>query len=211
MVCTRLLLKSTLTCLVVLLATPPARAQQDPKQTPENTISIELAEPAKAQQFSRPLKFFVADTIDRSGNAQPMLVLRPRGGIYLDRKPTEIVKQALEQSLKAADMLAPDADSADYLLTVYVFHFGLGQGSGLEFFGKLDLGVMVKDPKSGKSQQVTAMGTSIQGVAVRKKNILKNVKANLEEALQDGLRNLLRGQKLRDAVEAAALPAGGRA
>ena len=199
--------------LVSLMCLIPAGAWpqdlRDPKQTPENTIGIELAEPVKPQKFARPLKFFVADAIDRSGNPQPMLVLRPRGGIYLDRKPVEIVKQALEHSLKAADLLAADAASADYLLTVFVFHYGLGAGSGMEFFGKLDLGVMVKDVKTGKSQQVTAIGASVQGAAVLKKNILKNVKAILEEALQDGLRNFLRGQKLRDVVEGTPAAGGG--
>ena len=199
----RLVLSTTLFFLTWSVPFVLRAGDQDPKQTKDNTITIELPEPVPPQKFSRPLKFFVADAIDRSGNPQPMLVLRPRGGIYLDRKPTEIVKQALEQSLKAADLLASDSDSADYLLTIYVFHFGLAAGSGQEYFGKLDVAVMVKDPKTGKSQQVTAMGASIQSAAFRKKNIVKNVKANLEMALQDGLRNFLRGQKLRDAVDAA--------
>ena len=204
---TSLRLTCTAICVGLFFCALPGAAAQEPKQTPENTISIQLAEPVKPQAFPSPVKFLVVDAIDRSGNPQPMLVFKPRGGIYLDRKPTEVVRQALEESLKAAGLLAPDAASADYLLTVYVFHFGLAGGSGMEYFGKLDLGVMVKNPRTGKSQQVTAMGASIQGIAVRKKNILKNVKANLEEALHDGLRNLLRGQKLRDAVTAGGAPA----
>ena len=91
-------------------------------------------------------------------------------------------------------------ESADYLLTVYLFHFGLATGSGVEYFGKVDLNVVVKGVASGKSQEVTALGTSIQGIAFRKKSIHKNVEANIDEALESALRNFLRGTKLRDAV-----------
>jgi len=83
---------------------------------------------------------------------------------------------------------------------VYVFHFGLAPGIGFEYFGKVDLNVVVKDLASGKSQEVTDLGTSIQGAAFRKKNILKNIESNISEALEAALRNFLRGTKLRDAV-----------
>jgi hypothetical protein len=174
--------------------------QKDPKKTPENTITVGLSEPVRLQTFPRTVKFYIAGVVDRSGNPQPILVWRPRGGIYLDREPKVVVQEALEQSLKAADALATDAQSADYVMNIYLFHFGLAEGSGMEFYGKVDLNVVLKNPKSGKSIEVTAMGTSIQGTAVRKKNILANVKVNLEMALQESIRNLLRGTKLRDAV-----------
>jgi hypothetical protein len=126
--------------------------------------------------------------------------MKERGGIFLDKQPTEIVQQALQETLQKSSLLAPDRASADYLLTVYLFHFGLAQSVGFEFFGKVDLNVVVKDPASGKSQEVTALGTSIQGGAIRKKSIQKNVEANISEALESALRNFLRGTKLRDAV-----------
>jgi hypothetical protein len=182
----------------------------EPKPTAENTISIKLANPVKPQTFPKPIKFYIENVIDRSGNPQPMLVWKPRGGIFLDRQPTEIVHQALEETLKQADLLATDRAAANYAFTVYVFHFGLASGSGMEFFGKVDLNVVVKDVATGKSQTVTALGTSIQKGAVRKKNILKNVEENVEGALEDALRNFLRGTKLREAVtppEAAPAPA----
>jgi len=178
----------------------------DPKPTPENTISVQLAEPVKPQTFSRPLKFFLVDVIDRSGTAQPMLVFKPRGGIFLDRTPAEITRGGLETCLKSANMLAADRDSADFLLTVYLFNFGLSDSSGMDFFGKVEFAALLKNPKTAKSQQITASGTSIAGVAVRKKNIQKNVKEDIERAFGDALRNLLRGVKLRDAVSALDVP-----
>jgi len=195
-------------CILVAcgLASADARAD-DPKPTPENTIHVQLAEPVKPQTFPRPLKFFVVDVIDRSGNAQPMMVLKPRGGIFLDRTPTEITRAGLEACLKSADMLAVDRDSADFLLTVYLFNFGLSDSSGMDFFGKVEFAVTVKNPKTAKSQQVSASGTSIAGLAVRKKNIQKNVQEDIERAFSDALRNLLRGVKLRDAVAALDVPA----
>jgi hypothetical protein len=177
-------------------------AAEEPTPSAQNTISVKLENPVKPQTFPRPIKFFVENVIDRSGNPQPLLVYKPRGGVFLDRQPTEIVRQAVTETLRSSDLLAPDRESADYLLTVYLFHFGLATGSGLEFFGKVDLNVVVKEVASGKSQEVTALGTSIQGGAVRKKNILKNVEANINEALESALRNFLRGTKLRDAVAA---------
>jgi hypothetical protein len=179
----------------------PARAE-DPKPTPENTIHVEIAEPVKPQTFPRPLKFFLVDVVDRSGSAQPMLVFKPRGGIFLDHTPSEITRTGLEACLKSADMLAKDRDSADFLLTVYLFNFGLSESSGMDFFGKVEFAVMLRNPKTKKSQQITASGTSIAGAAVRKKNIQKNVQEDIEHAFGDALRNLLRGVKLRDAVAA---------
>jgi hypothetical protein len=179
----------------------------DPKPTPENTIHITLGTPVTPQKFSRPVKFFVGDVIDRAGNAQPMLVTEARGGIFVDRLPADIVREALASSLQAADMLAPDAASADLILNVYLFHFGLAPSLG-DFFGKIELAVAVKDPKSGKSQQISATGTSISHIAVRKKNEMKDLEADFNGALSDAIRNLLRGQALHDAVmSAAALPA----
>lgn len=195
--------------LLLIGATVMLRAADDPKPKPENTISIEIPS-VKPQTFAKPVKFFVDKVVDRSGDPQPMLMFQPRGGVFIDREPVAIVREALEKSLKEADLLAADKAAATYVLDVYVFHFGLGSGSGMEFFGKVDLNVVVKEPASGKSQTVTAMGTSIQGTAIRKKNILKNIEENVEGALQDALRNFLRGAKLRDAIAAmpAAEPAG---
>lgn len=196
-------LAKTAALMLLICATAMLRAADEPKPTPENTISIEIPS-VKPQAFARPMKFFIDKVIDRSGDPQPMLMFRPRGGVFIDREPVAIVREALEKSLKEANLLAPDKNSANYVLDVYVFHFGLGSGSGMEFFGKVDLNVMLKDPAGGKSQTVTAMGTSIQGTAIRKKNILKNIEENVESALQDALRNFLRGAKLRDAITAMA-------
>src|SRR6266436_3167168 len=80
-------------CVLAMCALLAVQARaEDPKPTPENTITVQLAEPVKPQTFSRPLKFFLVDVIDRSGNAQPMMVFKPRGGIFLDRTPVEITK-----------------------------------------------------------------------------------------------------------------------
>lgn len=189
---------------VLLLLSVLAFAADDPKQTPANTINISFAELPKPQTFAQPIKFYIDDVIDRSGNAQPMLVLKQRGGVYLDQEPVKITRAALEQALKSGDLLATDKASADYLLTAYVFHFGLAEGSGYDFYGKVDLAVVVKNAKSGKSQQVTALGTAIENAAFRKKTLLKNVKENIETALEEAMRNFLRGTKLRDAVVALA-------
>jgi hypothetical protein len=177
-------------------------AGQDPKPKPENTISVHLGEPVPAQKFANPPKFWISDVIDRSGNPQPMLVLKERGGIFLDRQPTVIVREALEESLRAANLLAMDANSADLVLKIYLFQFGLAQGSQLDFFGKVEFTAMVKNLKSGESLEVKAAGTSIAKVAVRKKNIQKNVQDDVEESLRDAVRNFLRGQQLKDAVGA---------
>jgi hypothetical protein len=186
--------------LLACAVTPCTGRADEPKPTPENTIHIQLAAPVPPQKFAKPPKFFISDVIDRSGNPQPMLVLRERGGVFLDRQPTQIAREAIEQSLKAADLLAADAPSADLALQIYVFHFGLAQGSGLDFFGKVEFSVMVKNLKTEESQEVQAKGTSIANAAVRKKNIQKNVQANIEGALEDAVRNLLRGTQLKEAV-----------
>jgi len=137
--------------------------------------------------------------VDRAGNAQPMLVTSARGGIFVDRLPVDIVREALESSLKTGDVLSPDAASADLVLNVYLFHFGLAPSMG-DLFGKVELAVAVKDPKTGKSQQISANGTSISHMAVRKKNEMKNLETDFNGALSDAVRNLLRGQALHDAV-----------
>ena len=194
----------------VLLASALASAAafaDDPKPTPENTIHVELVETVKPQAFARPLKFFVGDVTDRSGNAQPMLVYKPRKGIFLDRTPEEITREGLTNCLKSADMLAADRESADFVLAVYLFRFGLSDSSGMDFFGKVEFAVVVKNPRTGKSQQVSASGTSIAGIAILKKNIQKNVLEDINKAFGDALRNLLRGEKLRDAVAALDVPA----
>ncbi len=192
------LLRSGL-ALALLPACLPVFASE-PKPTPENTIQIRLADPVKPQSFPRPVKFFVGNLTDRSGNPQPLLVYKDRGGVFLDRQPTEILREGLETSLRNAGALAADADSADLVLNVYVFHFGLGASSGIDFFGKVEFTLVVKNPKTGESKEVKASGTSIAATAIRKKNLQKNVQADIEGALADALRNFLRGTGLRDAV-----------
>ena len=191
-----------ITVLCVVTTVTAVAGTKEPQPTPENTINVQLSEPVRPLAFTHPIKFFVADVIDRSGNAQPMLVYKPQGGIFLDKAPTEITRAGLENCLKAANMLASDRGSADLLLSVYLFHFGLANGSGFDFFGKVEFAVMVKNPKTGKSEQITALGTSIASGAMRKKNVQKNVQEDIEHAFQGALQNLLRGVKLRDAVNA---------
>src|ERR1700719_1063266 len=138
-------------CVLIICSLLAANARaEDPKPTPDNTIHVQLAEPVKPQTFSRPLKFFLVDVVDRSGSAQPMMVFKPRGGIFLDHTPTEITRAGLETCLKSADMLAKDRDSADFLLTLYLFNFGLSESSGMDFFGKVEFAVMLKNPKTAK-------------------------------------------------------------
>ncbi|HXT26981.1 MAG TPA: hypothetical protein VN749_19345 [Candidatus Eisenbacteria bacterium] len=181
------------------VAIPSAQADE-PKPKPENTITILPGEPVAPQKFERSPKFWIADITDRSGNPQPLLVMKERGGVFLDKQPTAIVKDALEQSLRAANLLASDAASADLVLRVYVFHFGLASGSFLDFFGKVEFSTMVKNPKTGESLEVKAVGTSIANGAMRKKNMQKNVEENIEGALRDATRNFLRGTQLKEAV-----------
>ena len=180
------------------LTTHPAQADE-PKPKPENTITIQ-PEPVPPPKFERLPKFWIVDITDRSGNPQPLLVMKERGGVFLDKQPTAIVKDALEQSLKAANLLAADAASADLVLRVYLFHFGLASGSALDFFGKVEFSTMVKSPKTGESLEVKAVGTSIANGAMRKKNMQKNVEENIEAALRDATRNFLRGTQLKEAV-----------
>ena len=175
-------------------------AADEPKPTPENTISVRLAEPVPAQKFDPTPKFWITDVTDRSGNPQPMMVLKDRGGVFLDREPTAILREAINDSLKSANLLATDAGSADLTVRLYLFHFGLAQGSGLDFFSKVEFSAMVNIPKTGESQEVKAAGTSIAKGAFRKKNIQKNVEGNLQEALKDATRNFLRGVQLKQAV-----------
>lgn len=136
-----------------------------------------------------------------------MLVYKPRNGIFLNRTPAEITRDGLTRCLQAADMVAADRDSADFVLTVYLFRFGLSDSSGMDFFGKVEFAVVAKNPKTGKSQQVSAAGTSIARAAILKKNIQKNVLEDINKAFGHAVRNLLRGEKLRDAVVALDVPA----
>jgi len=179
-----------------------AAPADEPKPKPENTISITLSEPVLAQKFEHPPKFWIAGVTDRSGNPQPLLVMKARGGIFLDKQPTAILKDWLEQSLKAANLLAADEASADLVLRVYVFQFGLASGSGLDFFGKVEFSTMVKNLKTSESVEVKAAGTSIANGAVRKKNMQRNVQEDIEAALRDAVRNFLRGAQLKEAVAA---------
>jgi hypothetical protein len=177
-----------------------AASPDDPKPKPENTIHVELSPLVTPEVFGRPLHFYVAAVVDRSGSPQPLLLLRERGGIFVDRAPTEIVREGIVASLRAANLSAEDEAHADMVLRPYLFHFGLESGSGEDLFGKVEMAVTVKDVKSGDSKEITAAGTSIAGLALRKKNIEKNMKGDMEAALQDAITNLLRGTQLRDAV-----------
>jgi hypothetical protein len=178
-----------------------ARAVADePKPKPENIISVHLTEPVAPQKFEHVPKFWITDISDRSGNPQPMLVLKSRGGIFLDRQPTVIVRETLEESLRSGNLLAADSNSADLVIRLYLFHFGLAEGSGLDFFGKVEYSAIVKNPKTGETAEVKATGTSIAKGAARKKNVQKNVQEDLEESLKDATRNFLRGQQLKEAV-----------
>ena len=194
----QLRLSAALLCFLSALANT-GRCSDNPKQTPANTVSIHV-DPVKPQTFPQKTTFFINRIVDRSGNPQPLLAYTPRGGVFFDREPVEIVRQAIEDSFKSAGMLAPDAASADLTMDVYLFEFGLAKGSGFEFFAKIELNVVLKNNSGAKSQPVTALGTSIQGRAILKSNIQKNVTVNVEEALQDSIRSLLRGVKFRDAV-----------
>ena len=191
------LLLLALSCVAKSLA-----AADEPKATPGNTITIQLGDPVPAQKLDPTPKFWITCVTDRSGNPQPLLVLKARGGIFLDKQPTAIVKDSLEHSLKAANLLAADEASADLVLRVYVFQFGLASGSALDFFGKVEFSAMVKNPKTGESTEVKAAGTSIANGAMRKKNMQKNVEENIESALRDATRNFLRGAQLKEAVAA---------
>lgn len=188
-------------CVLALILVSSSFAADEPKQKPENTIHLDLSEPVTPQAFVRPTTFYVDKVIDRSGNAQPHLVLKARGGVFVDSEPTELMRSALDASLKKGNVLAPSKEAADYVLDVYLFHFGLAEGSGLDYYGKVDLNIVMRS-KSGKSQQITALGTSLGNPARLKKNLQKNLKANLEEAIQAALRNFLRGTQLREAVAA---------
>src|SRR5258708_8862903 len=104
------------------------------KQTPDNTIAVHLTSPVVPLKFSRPVKFHLHEVIDRSGNPNPLLVAHYRWGFFLDREPREIVREALETSLKVAELWAPDETSADYSLDVYVLQFGLSKQSRFDLY-----------------------------------------------------------------------------
>src|SRR5262249_57248136 len=114
----------------------------------ENRVRVNLGERVPPQKFASPPKFWIKEMADRSGNPQPMLVLHSRGGIFLDRQPTVIVREALEESLKSSNLLAADADSADLVIPVYLFLFGLTPSSGLGFFGKGEFSAIMQKPKT---------------------------------------------------------------
>src|SRR5215813_8301870 len=185
-------------CLI-FLATITVRGSDNPKQTATNTVSIHV-DPVKPQVFPQKTTFFIDRIVDRSGKPQPLLAYAPRGGVFFDREPGAVVREALENSFRAGEMLAPAAGSADVVLDVYIFEFGLSPGSGFEFFAKVELSVVLRNNSGLKSEPVTALGTSIQNRAILKSNIQKNVTVNVEEALHDAVRSLVRGTKFRDTV-----------
>ncbi len=202
--------KSLLLAAIVLAGSGLLLRADDPKANPDNTIHVELSPPVTPQSFVRAVHFFVTDVVDRSGNPQPMLLMKSRGGLFVDRQPTEIVRISIMVSLRAANLLAANESEADVVLQPYLFHFGLENGSNMDYFGKVEFAVTVTDAKTGDSKQVSANGTSIAGRGFRKKTIAKNMKEDMDAALEDAVTNLLRGSQLRDAVNsfgAAAEPA----
>src|SRR6516225_723057 len=104
-------------CISLLLFAVPCKTGStapvdEPKPTPENTISIQLGDPVPAQKFDRSSKFWIAGVADRSGNPQPLLVMKSRGGVFLDKQPTAIMKDSLEQSLEVKAAGTSIADGA---------------------------------------------------------------------------------------------------
>jgi len=206
-------------CLFLSLQQISSQAADEPKQTPENTITVQLAAPVKPQTFPRPVKFFVHDVIDRTGDPDPMLLYRGAStffghefgvsGVYFDREPKIVVREALEDSLRAAGMLAPDEAAADYLLTVYLFHFGVA-GSEAGLYAKVELNIEVKNPRAGRSEQVTALGTAFEPARVKKEkkkpSWVTKMEATLRDALTAALQNFLRSGKLREALDTLAAP-----
>jgi hypothetical protein len=181
-------------CFFLPLEEVSSRAADEPKPTPENTISIQLAAPVKPQTFPRPVKFLVHDVIDRTGDPDPMLLYKTPSisffgreygvrGVYFDREPKIIVSQALEDSLRAAGMLAPDEAAADYLLTVNLFSFGVA-GSEAGLYAKVELNVEVKNPRAGRSEQVTALGTGFQPARVKKEKKKPSWMTKMEATLR---------------------------
>src|ERR1700722_9546297 len=111
---------SAAACFCLLLPLFAAGTSDDPKPRPENTIHVELSPLVTPQAFGRPLHFYVARVVDRSGSPQPMLLLRERGGIFVDRAPTEIVREGIVASLQAANLSAEDEAQADIVLRPYL-------------------------------------------------------------------------------------------
>src|SRR5713226_3726743 len=66
--------------LVLGALTGTAVWADEPKPTPENTISLHLAEPVAPQKLAGPPKFFITEVTDRSGNPEPRIVFKERGG-----------------------------------------------------------------------------------------------------------------------------------
>jgi hypothetical protein len=192
--------KSWLLSAIVLVSSGLALRADDPKPNRANTIHLGLSPLVTPESFERAVHFFVAEVVDRSGNPQPMLLLKSRGGLFVDRQPTEIVRTSIMESLRAANLLAQNESAADVVLVPYLFHFGLENGSSMDYFGKVEFLVTVKDLKTGDSKQVSANGTSIAGRGFRKKTIAKNMQEDMNAALEDAVTNLLRGTQLRDAV-----------
>jgi hypothetical protein len=179
--------------VATFLFQPDPIAAGDPKQTDKNTYTLQLANPIEPLRFSRPLKFHVQDVEDRTGNSPPRLVLRSQGGVYLSREPREIVREWVELSLQSAGLLAADAASADYWLTVYLHHFGHASGIAREYFFKVDLSVLAANRRTGESEKITTLGTSI----TRNK---KQIQLNMETALVKALRGFLRGARFGEVI-----------
>jgi ribosomal protein L12E/L44/L45/RPP1/RPP2 len=167
---------------------------KNPVQKANNTITLRVSEPIEPLSFSQPIKFHLQEVVDRTGNSPPNLVLEKEGGIYVSPEPREIIRQRVADSLRAAGLLAPDAASADYLLTVYLVHFGHERGIGKEFFFKVGLNISVGSAHTPESEKISALGTSLTWGK-------KNIQVNMENALVKALRSFLRGAPFGEAVK----------
>jgi len=154
------------------------------RRTPSH---VQLAAPVPPQKFAKPPKFFISEVIDRSGNPQPMLVLKDRGGMFLDRLPTQITREAVEQSLKAADLLAADAASADLVLQITCSISDLRRARASTFSERSNFRRWSRPQNRGVAADPGG-GTSIAECGDAEKNVQKNVQANVEGALEDAVR-----------------------
>lgn len=187
-------------CLLVFAAavlycftSPPCLVSKEPQQSAKNTLTLRIPEPTETLSFQKPFKFHIPQVTDRTGNIPPNLVLRRDDGIFLTPEPRAIVFQRVESSLRTAGLLAANAASADYNLTVQIIQFGHVPGIGREYFFKVELIALVENNLTRETKTFNAMGTS---VAWGKKNI----QVNMENALIKALRGFLHGAQFRDAV-----------
>src|SRR5260370_17602734 len=84
-------------CVLIICALFAAETRADePKPTPENTIHKQLAEAVNPQTFSRRLKFFVVERVDRSNSPQRVMDFKHRAEIFLAHTPFSLIPTRLE-------------------------------------------------------------------------------------------------------------------